>query len=61
MKLYGSTDCLHCRSIKNLLNSRGLPFEFIDLGPGYDDTKLETDDGQQIVGFENILSYLQGR
>ena len=59
MTVYGSKDCLHCRSVINLIAIKGISFEFIELKEEADVVRL-VDAGVTYTGLDEITSHLRG-
>jgi arsenate reductase-like glutaredoxin family protein len=59
MQVYGSKDCVHCRSVINLIAMRGISFEFIELKEETDVVRL-VDAGMTYTGLDEITSHLRG-
>ena len=69
MKLYGAPICVNCREVKQLLDEKGIPYEYVDITestknlraflamrdtlPVYDEAKAEGRLGITAIGWED--------
>jgi len=58
MTLFIDQDCIHCRSVINLLTSKGISFNTETLDGDEYDVPIITDGGFTYVGFNDCLNYI---
>jgi len=57
MTVYGSKDCVHCRSVVSILEINKIPYQFIEMKDMLDQVRL-VDEGTTYTGLNEIMDML---
>jgi arsenate reductase-like glutaredoxin family protein len=60
MQVFGSRNCVHCRSVVNLLTIKGIPFEFTEMYEETDQVRV-VDGGITYMGLDEIMNMIKER